>query len=194
MRHQFLQQSWKWSVSVLFHLKFCAAAKCVANKKDRGSDIFLTSFVFCPIAGLDSNPDDLTNAEEGQEKKRIPYSKPIPKSFVASWNDNTEYPPGHGDMATPFGVPPQPPFGGPPQPPFGGPSQQPFGGPANSYGPGPQGDIEQGAISLHELQRQATAVVAFGNVYPVLAGSNLYMAVLSGEIAVKDVLRSEFLL
>jgi hypothetical protein len=36
--------------------------------------------------------------------------------------------------------------------------------------------------------------VAFGNVYPVLAGSNLFMAVMAGEGAVKDVLRSEFLL
>ena len=48
-------------------------------------------------------------------------------------------------------------------------------------------------ISLQELQRQATAVVAFGGVYPVLPGSNLFMAILSGEMAVKDVLRSEFL-
>jgi hypothetical protein len=150
---------------------------------------------------LDSNPDDLNNAEEGHGKKRIPYSKPIPKSFVASWNDNTEYPPdypqdypqdyppGPGEMPSPFEGPSQA-----HQPQFGGPSRPPFGGPPDQYGPGPQGDRESGVISLHELQRQATAVVAFGNVYPVLAGSNLYMAVLSGEIAVKDVLRSEFLL
>ena len=49
-------------------------------------------------------------------------------------------------------------------------------------------------MSLQELQRQATAVVAFGNVYPVIAGSNLYMSVLSGEGAVKEVLRSECML
>jgi hypothetical protein len=54
--------------------------------------------------------------------------------------------------------------------------------------------MDTGVISLQELQRQATAVVAFGNVYPVVGGSNLYMAVLSGEGAVKDVLRTEFLL
>ena len=92
-------------------------------------------------------------------------------------------------MPPPFGVPPQS-----HQPPLRGPSHLPFGVPVNQYGSGPQQvDMEPGTLSLHELQRQATAVVAFGNVYPVLAGSNLYMAVLSGEFAVKDVLRSEFL-
>ncbi len=51
-----------------------------------------------------------------------------------------------------------------------------------------------GCLSLHELQRQATAVVAFGNVYPVLPGSNLFMSISNGEMAVKDCLRSEFLM
>ena len=137
---------------------------------------------------MDSNTDDLNNAEEGPEKKRIPYSKPIPRSFVASWNDNTEYPSAPADMPSPFVGPPKV-----NPPPLRGPSHPPFGGPVNQYG-SQQGDMEPGVISLHELQRQATAVVAFGNVYPVLAGSSLYMAVLSGEIAVKDVLRSEFLI
>ncbi len=73
------------------------------------------------------------------------------------------------------------PFGGPPPS-----QQQQFGGNGTP--------LESGSISLQELQRQATAVVAFGNVYPVLAGSNLFMAVMAGEGAVKDVLRSEFLL
>jgi len=47
-------------------------------------------------------------------------------------------------------------------------------------------------ISLQELQRKATAVVSFGNVFPLMPGSNLFMAILSGEMAVKDVLRSKF--
>lgn len=55
-------------------------------------------------------------------------------------------------------------------------------------------DMEPGVMSLQELQRQATAVVAFGNVYPVIVGSNLFMSVLSGEGAVKDVLRTDFML
>jgi hypothetical protein len=58
----------------------------------------------------------------------------------------------------------------------------------------PPTDLEPGVLSLQELQRQATAVVAFGSVYPVIAGSNLFMSVLAGEGAVKDVLRSEFML
>jgi hypothetical protein len=93
-------------------------------------------------------------------------------SFFNSWNDMSDFPAGDA------------PFGGPP------PSQQQqhqqFGGNGTP--------LESGSISLQELQRQATAVVAFGNVYPVLAGSNLFMAVMAGEGAVKDVLRSEFLL
>lgn len=83
------------------------------------------------------------------------------------------------DGAVPFGVPP-------PHPP----TQFGMGGPP---GMGPM-DMEPGVMSLQELQRQATAVVAFGNVFPVIAGSNLFMSVLSGEGAVKDVLRTECLL
>ena len=75
------------------------------------------------------------------------------------------------DGAVPFGVPP-------PHPP----TQFGMGGPP---GMGPM-DMEPGVMSLQELQRQATAVVAFGNVFPVIAGSNLFMSVLSGEGAVKD--------
>ncbi len=107
----------------------------------------------------------------------------------------SEYPPGPVDLPPPIQQQ-QPPFGG-------GPSQQQqqFGG-MHSGGPPPQmhphgTDMMEphgGVISLQELQRRATAVVALGNVYPVLAGSNLYRAVLAGEQAVQDVLRSEFLL
>ena len=43
------------------------------------------------------------------------------------------------------------------------------------------------------MQRQATAVVAFGNVYPVLPGSNLFLSIVGGERAVKEVIRTEFL-
>lgn len=47
-------------------------------------------------------------------------------------------------------------------------------------------------ISLHDLQRQATAVVAFGNVIPVLPGSNLQLAIANGERAVMEVIRNEY--
>lgn len=64
-------------------------------------------------------------------------------------------------------------------------------GPPPMAPPGPQ---DPGCISLAELQRQATAVVAFGNVYPVLPGSNLFMSITNGEMAVKECLRSELLM
>ena len=96
-------------------------------------------------------------------------------------------------------MPPPPPggIGGPPpgMPPPGMPDGG-GGGYPSQQPPPPQAVPEMddpNCISLQELQRQATAVVGCGGVYPVLPGSNLFMAILSGEMAVKDVLRSEFL-
>ncbi len=86
----------------------------------------------------------------GGGNKKTPYSKPIPQSFQASWNDMG---------STPAALRPPPP----------------------------------GSISLMELQKSATAVVAFGNVFPVLAGSDLYMSIGQGENAVREVLRKESL-
>ncbi len=139
------------------------------------------------IPGLEDDGQDKT-----AEKKKTPYAKPIPKNFQASWNAIGN-PAAGGDgpgggfeqqqqqhmMGGPGG-----PFGGPP--PMGAPP--PFGG----GGPPPM-NMDPNCISLQELQRQATAVVAFGNVYPVLPGSNLFMSIPGGERAVKDVIRAEFL-
>ncbi len=61
-------------------------------------------------------------------------------------------------------------------------------GPPNSGPLGPMQDV----MSLQELQRHATAVVAFGNVYPLIAGTNLHMSIAAGEGAVKEVLLREF--
>lgn len=119
-----------------------------------------------------SNIPGLDQEESSNDRKKVPYAKPIPRSFQASW----------------AGV------GGPPE----GPNYERMPPPNNYQQPQQQQQQYQGSvwsdhsISLQELQRNATAVVAFGNVYPVLQGSNLYMSILSGERAVKDVLRSEF--
>jgi len=64
----------------------------------------------------------------------------------------------------------------------------PMIGPPNSGPLGPMQDV----MSLQELQRHATAVVAFGNVYPLIAGTNLHMSIAAGEKAVKEVLLREF--
>ena len=122
------------------------------------------------IPGL-SNDD---NPAEQIEKKKTPYAKPIPKNFMASWTSIND-------------PDPPPNSGGPPPPPI---PPQSHGPPPNNYHQPPMGGD---CISLQELQRQTTAVVAYGNVYPVLPGSNLCMSILRGEMAVKDVLRSEFL-
>merc|ERR550519_672857 len=120
------------------------------------------------MAGAAEQNQDQNNRNQS---KKTPYSKPIPKNFQNSWNDigsGAPPPPMPQHMA---GVPP---------------GDGPEGPPPNFMPP-------PGCISLQELQRQATAVVAFGNVYPVLPGSNLYMSILTGEISVKDILRSEFI-
>lgn len=102
-------------------------------------------------------PPPISRHEEDNRKK-TPYSKPIPKNFQNSWND-VQVPPVQAPVQAPM-----------------------------------QESIPSGCLSLQELQRQATAVVAFGNVYPVLPGSNLFMSINKGEMAVKDCLRNELIL
>ena len=134
-----------------------------------------------------------------EPSKKVPYAKPIPKNFQNSWNHDLGPPGGVGPQMNPInnmalhqgGPFPQ---GGPP---IGPPPGHPMGGvPSHIHPNNNNGNemMEQNDfMSLQELQRQATAVVAFGNVYPVLPGSNLYVSIISGEMTVKDILRSEFL-
>ena len=127
------------------------------------------------IPGLESG-----DMEQSSEKKKTPYAKPIPRNFQASWSGS--------------GPPPEGPLMNRMPPPG---NYRPMGPPLPMLGQPVPGQQEQqmrpeNAISLQELQRQATAVVAFGNVYPVLPGSNLFMSILSGERAVKEVIRAEF--
>ena len=110
-----------------------------------------------PPSYVNSRGNHRMDYDDSNSRKKVPHSKPIPKSFQNSWND----------VGLAAGAPPLPP---------------------QDFGPPPAG-----SITLQELQRQATAVVAFGNVYPVVPGSNLFMSILGGELAVKDVLRSEFM-
>jgi len=134
-------------------------------------------------------PEHFNQQDQDQKNKKTPYSKPIPKNFQNSWNDIGSAPPMlHNNMGPPGGAGMPPPPGGP-----GGPMGQ--DGPPGPPNFGPQGGpLPPGCISLQELQRQATAVVAFGNVYPVLPGANLFMSIMNGEIAVKECLRNEFIM
>jgi len=168
-----------------------ATAAVIPGIPGMASDDRIYSEVPPPAMGKPKRPvlpgfaDQSSNNEADSNKpKKVPFAKPIPKNFVNSWNHDTSMPPPNMGGPPP-GMGPGGPMGGPP--PDGFPSLQP---------PPPQAVAEMddpNCISLQELQRQATAVVAFGGVYPVLPGSNLFMAILSGEMAVKDVLRSEFL-
>lgn len=139
------------------------------------------------IPGLDPEEEAMMDSKQHhqQQQKKVPYAKPIPKQFQNSWTSGE-------------GPAPMPPIHGAPNPPFDAPmghGPYPGAGPSVMGGPGaaPNSMGNSGTISLQELQRQATAVVALGQVYPVLPGSNLFMSIMSGEHAVKDVLRNEFL-
>ena len=143
-----------------------------------------------------ANIPGLDRVQMDDSSKKVPYAKPIPKNFQNSWNHDIGPPSQQPNPMNNMHGPPGPyPGGGPPMGPPGHMTGPPgIGGlrPNNSGNVGSEGDNSD-FMSLQELQRQATAVVAFGNVYPMLPGSNLYMSVLSGEMSVKDILRSEFL-
>ena len=48
------------------------------------------------------------------------------------------------------------------------------------------------SISLQQLQQEATAIVAKGQIIPILPGAPLYHAIAGGEAAIKDILSREF--
>lgn len=116
-------------------------------------------------------PEMPPEVDHGGNRKKTPYSKPIPKNFQNSWNDISSGPP-------------------PPQMHHQMHQQQMH---HQNYPQNPE-FIPPDCLSLQELQRQATAIVAHSNVFPVLPGSNLYMSIVGGEYAVKEVLSREFLL
>ena len=142
-----------------------------------------------------TNIPGLDRVQMDEPSKKVPYAKPIPKNFQNSWNHDLGTPSQINPMNNMHPPPGPYPGGGPPMGQPGHMGAPPVGGgtyPNNTNNVGSEGDSND-VMSLQELQRQATAVVAFGNVYPVLPGSNLYMSILSGEMSVKDILRSEFI-
>merc|ERR1719204_1397228 len=153
------------------------------------------------IPGLDfQGPPDL---ETGRKKQ--PFSKPIPRSFQNSWNDSNGEP-GY-NMEGAFGERDGGAHGGPGGQ-HGGPHGGPFG-PQGGGGPGYNMEGEMGGaisrkenvaptgpgaqpIPLGQLQTAATAIVAKGQIIPVLPGSALFHAIQGGENAVRDVLARDF--
>jgi len=144
-------------------------------------------FASSSIPGLDFHgPEDLLS-----DRKKQPFSKPIPKSFQANWNtDNAE--PERGVKRG---------FGG--QEGTGGEGGG-GGGRGGGFGRGAQGPGHSQESSRKEnkppsttlplamLQQQATAIVARGQIIPVLPGSALYDSIMGGEGGIKEVLAREF--
>jgi len=140
------------------------------------------------IPGLDFNGPLDTGPEVA--KKKQPFSKPIPKSFQASWDEPVPGEPERGVKRT---------FGDRDSVSGGAPPTQGFGH------RGGQGHSQEGSrkenlppptivqhLALGQLQQQATAIVAKGQIIPVLPGSPLYHSIMVGEDAVKEVLAREF--
>jgi len=134
-------------------------------------------FASSSIPGLDFHaPEDPVVTD----RKKQPFSKPIPKSFQANWNTDT------GDER---GV------------------KRAFGGQDNAGGFG-RGTIGPGhsqegsrkenkpppnsTIPLALLQQQATAIVARGQIIPVVQGSDLYHSIMGGDTSIKEVLARDF--
>jgi len=70
---------------------------------------------------------------------------------------------------------------------------KPFINKEQSITPGPdQGAHGNKAITLSQLQQEATAVVAQGQIIPVLPGSSLYQSIAAGEMSIRDVLIRDF--
>ena len=126
------------------------------------------------IPGLDFHgPEDPIS-----DRKKQPFSKPIPKSFQANWNTDSA----ESERGVKRG--------------FGG--QEGMGG----GGRGGHGHSQEGSrkenkppsstLPLAMLQQQATAIVARGQIIPVLPGSALFHSIMGGEGGIKEVLAREF--
>ena len=102
------------------------------------------------------------------DRKKQPFSKPIPKSFQTSWNTDE---PERGvkrsfessRVSSALHVQPTKENQPPPAP----------------------------SIPLALLQQQALAIVARGQIIPILPSTPLHQSLISGENAVKDVLMRE---
>ena len=124
------------------------------------------------IPGLDfHSPVDL----QMEMKKKQPFSKPIPKSFQASWNTDNAPDSERGTKRSYDGGAGR---GGQ----VSGPGQE-----APMSGPGPA----TGSIPLAMLQQQAASIVAKGQIVPILQASPLHRSLIGGETAIKDVLMRE---
>lgn len=121
------------------------------------------------IPGLDfsHSPADL---QSFAEKKKQPFSKPIPKSFQANWNTDNAGDGERGIKRNYDGV--------------RGAGGQENSRKENQPPPGP-------AIPLAMLQQQATAIVAKGQIIPILPASPLYQSLINGENSIKDILVRE---
>jgi len=118
------------------------------------------------IPGLDfSGPV----TEPAVDQRKLPFAKPIPENFQANWNK---------EGAEDRGV------------------KRPFRDREGRGAAGQENRKENvppaNSISLQQLQQEATAIVAKGQIIPILPGAPLYHAIAGGEAAIKDILSREF--
>jgi len=109
------------------------------------------------------------------DQRKLPFAKPIPENFQSNWNKAGAEP----DRGV----------------------KRSFGereGSGHRGGPGQAQDNRKenvppmNSISLQQLQQEATAIVAKGQIIPIVPGSPLYHAIVNGEGPIKDILSREF--
>ena len=121
------------------------------------------------------------------DRKKQPFSKPIPKSFQANW-DTESAEQERGVKRT---------FGGQEGGGVGGSGSAGVGRGTLGHGHSMEGSRKENkppstTLPLAMLQQQATAIVARGQIIPVLPGSPLYHSIMGGEAGIKEVLAREF--
>ncbi|XP_023336441.1 pre-mRNA 3' end processing protein WDR33 [Eurytemora carolleeae] len=131
---------------------------------------------------------DVQGAPEEPSLKKTPFVKPISRTFQSSWNEPKTEDRGvkrlYGEReSSNLPLPSQ----------VVGAGVGPTRG-VGAVGVGPldprrnEVTAQPTAITLSQLQQEATAVVALGQIIPVLPGGPLYQSIGAGEMAIRDTL------
>jgi len=109
------------------------------------------------------------------DQRKLPFAKPIPENFQANWNKAGAEP--ERGVKRAFG-------------------EREGSGGGFRGGMGQDNRKENvppmNSISLQQLQQEATAIVAKGQIIPIVPGSPLYHSIVNGEGPIKEVLGRDF--
>jgi len=140
------------------------------------------------IPGLDVQ----IGPEEAELSKPVQAAKPVSRGLQPAWQSNLDKRPEDRGIKRSLGEREQ---GGPLLAanhhfPMAAAQQQQRQPPEQQREP--PASAQSQAITLSQLQQEATAVVAKGQIIPVLPGGPLYQSIGAGEMAIRDILHREF--